>query len=135
MLSCCVQIIKYWHRFKSDTRDTSLIYNILSYMEEKENLGEHSWLSTVKFLLDYCNVNDIWLNPTKFKNDTIASKCYNILMSKYVGFRNKMLQNTDSSSLKKKRVTCIITHGNNKLRTYCLIKSDYRMQTYLNLYC
>ena len=55
-------------------------------MEEKEDLGEQSRLSTVKFLLDYCNMNDIWLNPTKIKNDTIASKCCNVLMSKYVGF-------------------------------------------------
>ena len=30
-------------------------------MEEKEDPGKHSWLSTVKFLLDYCNMNDIWL--------------------------------------------------------------------------
>ena len=72
-------------------------------MEEKEDPGKHSWLSTVKFLLDYCNMNDIWLNPTKIKNDTIASKCFNALMSRYVGFWNKMLQNTDSSSLKEKK--------------------------------
>ena len=26
-------------------------------MEEKEDPGKHSWLSTVKFLLDYCNMN------------------------------------------------------------------------------
>ena len=102
MLSCCVQMVKHRHRIKTDTPDTSLINIILSYMEEKEDLGEHSWLSTVKFLLDYCNMNDIWLNLTKVKNDTIASKCCNVLMSKYVGFWNKMLQNTDSSSLKKK---------------------------------
>ena len=45
MLSCCVQMIKYWHRFKTDTPDTSLIFNypILSYMEEKGSLGEHNW--------------------------------------------------------------------------------------------
>ena len=43
-------------------------------MEEKEDLGKHNWLSTVKFLLDYCNMNGRWLNPTDFKNDTIASK-------------------------------------------------------------
>ena len=51
-------------------------------MEEKEDLGEHSWISTVKFLIDYCNMNDIWLHLTEMKNDTIASKCCNILMSK-----------------------------------------------------
>ena len=49
-------------------------------MEEKEDLGGHSWLSTVKFLLNYCNMNDIWLNPTKIKNDTTASKCCNVLI-------------------------------------------------------
>ena len=44
-------------------------------MEEKEDLREHSWLSTVKILPHYCNMNDIWLNPTKIKNGAIASKC------------------------------------------------------------
>ena len=83
-----------------------------------------------EFSLDYCSMNDIWLNPTKIKNDTIASKCCNVLMSKYVGFWNKMLQNTDSSSPKKKKSN-IYTLGNNKLRTYCLIKSEYRMEAYL----
>ena len=87
-------------------------------------------LSTVKFLLDYCNMHDIWLNPTKIKNDRIASKCCNVLMSKYVGFWNKMLQNTDSSSLKKKKSN-IYVHGDNKLKTYCLIKSEYRMEAYV----
>ena len=99
-------------------------------MEEKEDLGEHSWISAVKFLLDYYNMNDICLNPTEIKNDTIASKCRDILMSKYVDFWNKMLQNTDSSSLKKKKSN-IYMRGNNKLRTYCLIKNEYRMETYL----
>ena len=130
MLSCCVQMVKYWHRIKTDTPDTSLINKILSYMEAKEDREEHSWLSTVKFLLDYCNMNDIWLNPTKIKNDTIASKCCNVLMCKHVGFWNKILQNADSSSLKKKRSN-IYMHGNNKLGTYCLIKSEYRMEAYL----
>ena len=34
-------------------------------MEEKENLEKRNWLSMVKFLLDYCSMTDIWLNPTK----------------------------------------------------------------------
>ena len=104
MLSCCVQMMKYWHRIKIDT---SLINKILSYIEEKENEGERNWLSTLKFLLDYCDMNDLWMNPTKIKNDTIASKCCNILMSKYVSFWNKILQHADSSSLKKKRVISV----------------------------
>ena len=41
-----------------------------------------------------------------------------------------MLQNTDSSSLRKKRAISR-RHGNNKLRTYCLIKSEYRIEAYL----
>ena len=99
-------------------------------VEQKEDLGKHSLLSTVKFSLDYSNVNDMWLNPTKIENDAIATKCCNVLMSKYVGFWNKMLQNTDSSSLKTKKSN-IYMHGNKKLRTYCLIKSEYRMEAYL----
>ena len=41
-----------------------------------------------------------------------------------------MLQNADSSSLKKKKSN-IYMHCNNKLRTYSLIKSEYRMEAYL----
>ena len=41
-----------------------------------------------------------------------------------------MLQNTDSSSLKKKN-SSIYMHCNNKLRTYCLTKGEYRMEAYL----
>ena len=45
MLSCYVQMVKYWHRIKTDTPDTSVINKILSYMEEKEDPGEHYSLS------------------------------------------------------------------------------------------
>ena len=38
-----------------------------------------------------------------------------------------MLQNTDCSSLKKKKSN-IYMYCNNKLRTYSLIKSEYRME-------
>ena len=41
-----------------------------------------------------------------------------------------MLQNTDSSSLKKKKSN-VFMHDNNNLRTYCLIKNEYRMEAYL----
>ena len=44
MLSCCVQMVKYWHRIKTDTPDSSLINKILSYMKEREDLREHSYL-------------------------------------------------------------------------------------------
>ena len=45
--------------------------------------------------------------------------CCNVLMSKYVGFWNKMLQNTDSSSLKKKKSN-IYTHGNKEIKNLLL---------------
>ena len=125
MLTYCVQMIKYWRRIKTDHLiNPLLIKSFPIYIKGKEDLGEHSCLSTVKFLLDY----RIWLNATKIKNETIASKCCNILMSKYVGYWNKMLQNTDSSSLKKEKSN-IYTHGT--ATYYCLIKSEYRLEAYL----
>ena len=44
-------MIKYWHRIKTDTPDTPLKFYPI--WKKKENLGEHNWLSTVKFLHDY----------------------------------------------------------------------------------
>ena len=118
LLSCCIHMVKYWYCIKTDTPDTSFIDKILSHMEEKEYLGEHSWLSAVKFLFDYFNMNDRWLNPKEIKNDTISSKFWNILMSKYVDFWNKTLT---PAHLRRKKSN-IYRHCNNKLRTYCLIK-------------
>ena len=45
-------------------------------------------------------------------------------------FLEQGVKKTESSSLKKKKSN-IYTHGNNKLRTYCLNKSEYRMEAYL----
>ena len=32
-------------------------------MENRESLEQHNWLSTIKFILHYYGMDDIWFNP------------------------------------------------------------------------
>ena len=63
MIGSFSQMIKYWHRIKTEVDNSSLIYKVVSFMENRESLGQHNWLSTIKFILHYCGVDDIWFNP------------------------------------------------------------------------
>ena len=48
-------------------------------MENRQSLGQHNWLSTVKFILRYCGMEEIWFNPHTVNNGSIAPKCSVIL--------------------------------------------------------
>ena len=52
-----------------------------------------------------------------------------ILRNKFVEYWSSLLHSQQSSALIGNKDTN--THGNSKLRTYCLIKSDYRIENYL----
>ena len=75
-------------------------------MENKERLGQHNWLSTVKFILCY---------PNNIKNGSLATKCNIILQNKFVEYWSSLLHSQQSSRLIGNKDTN--THGNNKLRT------------------
>ena len=69
MIKSFSQMIKYWHHIKTEVDSNSLVYKILSLMENKERLGQHNWMSTIKFILCYCGMEDVWLNPNIIKMD------------------------------------------------------------------
>ena len=129
MIKSFSQMIKYWHHIKAEVDSNSLVYKILSFMENKERLGQHNWMSTIKFILCYCGMEDVWLNPNIIKNGSLATKCNIILRDKFVEYWSALLHSQQSSALSDNKNTN--THGNNKLRTYRLIKSDYRIENYL----
>ena len=63
MIGSFNQMIKYWHHIKTEVDNSFLIYKVVSFMENRESLGQHNWLSTIKFMLHYCGMDDIWFNP------------------------------------------------------------------------
>ena len=98
-------------------------------MENRENLGQYTWLSTIKFILFYCGMQEIWFNPQTIKNGSLASKCNIILRNKFVEYLSSLLHNQHLSTLNSQKDSNL--PGNIKLRTYHLIKSSYRIEDYL----
>ena len=38
---------QYWHHIKTEVDSNSLVYKILSFIEDKERSGQHNWMSTI----------------------------------------------------------------------------------------
>ena len=120
MIKSFSQMIKYWHHIKKKVDSSTLIYKAVSFMESRENLGQYTWLSTVKFILFYGGMQEVWFNPQTIKNGSIASKCNIILRNKFVEYWSSLLHNQHSRALNSQKDSNL--PGNNKLRTYRLIK-------------
>lgn len=65
MIKSFSQMIKYWHHIKTQIDSSTLICKAISFMEQRESQGQYNWLSTVKHILYYCGLQEIWLNPQK----------------------------------------------------------------------
>ena len=115
---------------RTEVGHNTFIYNTLSLLQEGEAKGQHNWLSSVKFTLRYCEMEDIWLNPNKISSDSLGSKCNVILRNKYIEYWFNLLNSTESSAVQKKKN---YSQGKNKLRTYSLIKKEYKIKDYLIL--
>ena len=75
MIKSFSQMIKYWHHIKPQVDSSTLIHKAVSFMERRENLGQYTWLSTIKFIRFYCGMQEVWFDPQTIKNGSIASKC------------------------------------------------------------
>ena len=82
-ISCFTQ---YWHRLKTKMSDNSLLSSFLKLSEADENNGHINWLSTFKFILQYCNLGDVWLNPCTTSVGKLARQCKKVLQDKFISF-------------------------------------------------
>ena len=103
MIGSFGQMIKYWHHIKTEVDNRSLIYKVVSFMENRESLGRHNWLSTIKFILHYCGMDDIWSNLHTINNGSIATKCSVILRNKFVDYWSSLLHDQHSSAYNGKK--------------------------------
>ena len=130
MIKCFNQMIKYWHYIRTEVDHDTFIYKTISLLQEGETKGQKNWLSSVKFVLRYCGMENIWLNPNKISSDSLGSKCNAILRNKYIKYWFNLLDSTESSAEQNEKNS---SQGKNKLRTYSLIKKEYRIEDYLIL--
>ena len=126
MLNCYVQMIKYWHHIKTAYLKDSLVYKVINYMENNDKQEQYKWLSTVKFILELCELDYVWKDPDKIVNSNLITKCFNSLVERYINFWQDRNSNDESCCPKRLQPS-----GGNKLRTYKLLKSDYKMELYL----
>ena len=103
MIKCFTQMIKHWHHVRTEVDHDTLIHKTLSLLQEGEAKGQDNWLSLVKFMLRYCGMGDIRLNPNKISSDSLGSKCNVILRNKYIEYWLSLVDSTDSSAVQKKR--------------------------------
>ena len=129
MIKSFSQMIKYWHHIKTQVDSSTLIHEAVSFMESRENFGQYTWLSTIKFILFYCGMQEVWFNPQTIKNGSIAFKCNIIKRNKFVEYWSNLLHNQHSSALNSQEDSNLPV--NNLLRTYHLIKSNYTREDYL----
>ena len=119
---------------KTKLGNKSLIHSFLRLIETDEQKGYINWLSTVKFILKYCNLERVWLNPNAIFTGKLARQCKKVLQDKFIKFFKEKLSNPISSN-----VTCnimnnqalAISRGGNKLRTYNNIKLGFSIEPYL----
>ena len=126
MLNCYVQMTKYWHDIKTAYSKDSLVYKVINYTESNDNQEQYKWLSTVKFIPELCYLEYVWKDPDKIENSILITKCFNLLIGRYINFWQDCIKNYESCCPNRFQ-----SNGGNKLRTYKLLKSDYKMEPYL----
>ena len=70
------------------------------------------------------------IESQKISNDFLGSKCNVIFRNKYIEYWYSLLDSTESIAMQKKKNS---SQGKNKLRTYSLIKKEYKIKDYLIL--
>ena len=117
--------------------DDSLVSSFIKLSEADENSGHINWLSTVKYILQYCNLDNVWLNPYTTSTGKLARQCKKILQDKLLKFFKDKLSNDISSDVKG-NINEVETdfdnsgaQGGNKLRTYNIFKQKFCIEPYL----
>ena len=93
MLNCYVQMVKYWHHIKTAYSKDSLVYEVINYMENNDKQEQYKWLSTVKFILELCELDYVWKDPDKIENSNLITKCFNSLVERYINFWQDRISN------------------------------------------
>ena len=131
---CFIKMIKYWHRLKTKLGNKSLIDSFLKLAETDEQKGFINWPSTVKFILQYCNLERVWINPDAISTGKLARQCKKVLQDKFIKFFKDKLSYPISSNVRcniMNNQELAISRGGNKLRTYNSIKLGFSIEPYL----
>ena len=80
------QIVQYWHRIVVKMKRNSLIYKVFDAVQEDDQNNHFNWMNTIRFLLNYCNLNNVWENPASIFTKPSGNKVKNCLQKYYVEY-------------------------------------------------
>ena len=123
------QIVQYWHGIAVKMKRNSLIYKVFNSVQEDYQNNHFNWMNTIRFLLNYCSLNQIWENPASISIKALGNKVKDCLPKYYVEYFDRKVEDPVSASLKIPNKPQNTT--GNKLCTYSLIKPNYAMEPYL----
>ena len=123
------QMVQYWHRIAVKMKRNSLIYKVSNAVQEDYQNNHFNWMNTIRFLLNYCNLNQIWENPASISTKALGNKVKHCLQKYYVEYFERKIKDPVSASLKITNKPQNTT--GNKLRIYSLIEPNYAMEPYL----
>ena len=102
---------------------------VFNAVHEDYQNNHFNWINTVRFLLNYCNLNQIRENPASISTKALGKKVKHCLQKYYVEYFERKIKDPVSASLKIPNKTK--NTAGNKLRIYSLIKPNYAMEPYL----
>ena len=117
-------MIEYWHHIKTAYSKYSLVYKVINYMENIDK-QEQTALNSF-YTRTICDLGYVWKDPDKIDNSSLITKCFNSLDERYINFWQDPIDDDESCCPNRLQPS-----GGDKLRTYKLLKSDYKMEPYL----
>ena len=104
--------IKLWFRLKF-SRETKPINNVFLELEYLQSLGHETWLTKIKDSIGEIHYN----SPNDVNRNCLFAQ---LKETRYKNYMQSLITGINDITL------------NPKLRTYCLFKTDYRREAYLN---
>ena len=53
-------------------------HKVINYMENNDKQEQYKWLSTVKFILELCELDYVWKDPDKIVNSSLITKMFQL---------------------------------------------------------
>ena len=114
-----ISLLSFWHR-TTQMPEESLVKQTLNFVTGNES-WQSEWLSTVKFLLSFLNMESYFLNPNQAKKRNFTDLCNRRLRTK---FADEWLKHINGDYLREGQTS--------KLRFYKLFKTTFSREPYLD---
>ena len=98
-------MVQYWHRIAVKMKRNSLIYKVFNAVQEDYQNNHFNWINTIRFVLNYRNLNRIWKNSASISTKALGNKVKHCLQKYYEEYFKRKIKDPVSASLKNLKQT------------------------------